>query len=177
LNGLAIIGAGSITATVWQHAHHFSAFETSLTFTLWSSASLAAALTARRLTIRPVRMLGLGYLFASAFILLLGTGGTWSLWRVLVGFAISGIGAGLVNAASARLAIDSVPAHRAGMGSGANNTARYIGSSVGVAVAISLLSSLGWDAGMDRVLLIATALLLAGAAIAFTVRIRPGATP
>ncbi|GIG70907.1 MFS transporter [Phytomonospora endophytica] len=177
LNGLAIIGAGSVTATIWQHAHHFSAFQTSLLFTLWSSASLAAALTARRLTIRPVRMLGVGYLFASAFILLLGTGGTWSLWRVLIGFGISGIGAGLVNAASARLAIDSVPAHRAGMGSGANNTARYIGSSVGVAVAISLLSSLGWDAGMDRTLIIATVLLLAGAAIAFTARIRPGATP
>lgn len=177
LNGLAIIGAGSVTATVWQHAHHFSAFATSLLFTLWSTASLAAALTARRLPIRPTRLLGLGYLFATGFLLLLGTGGEWSLWRVLLGFVISGVGAGLVNAASARLAIDSVPAHRAGMGSGANNTARYIGSSVGVALAISLLSSLGWDAGLDRLLFIACGLLLVGAAIAFTVRIRPHATP
>lgn len=177
LNGLAIIGAGSVLGTVWQHAHGFSALQTSLLFSLWSLASLCAALTSRRLRIRPARLLALGYLLATAFLLMLGTAGTWSLWRVLVGFTVSGVGAGLVNAASARLAIDSVPAHRAGMGSGANNTARYIGSSVGVALAISLLSSLGWDAGMDRMLFIASGLLLVGAAIAFTARIRPHATP
>ncbi|MEV0646731.1 MFS transporter [Phytomonospora sp. NPDC050363] len=179
LNGLAIIGVGSVTATVWQHAHGFSAFDTSLMFTLWASASLAAALTARRIPIRPSRLLALGYLLSSTNLLLLGTGaaGGWVLWRVLLGFGLSGIGAGLVNAASARLAIDSVPPHRAGMGSGANNTARYIGSSVGVAVAISTLSSLGWDAGMDRMLIVGVAMLLAGAVIAFAAKVRAGTTP
>ena len=172
LNGVAIIGANSVLGSVWQRAHGFTAFETAWLYTFWAGASLTAALLARRIPVRPTRLLALGFLFAAADIAVYGTGGTWSTWRVLAGFAVSGVGAGLVNAASARLAIDSVPAFRAGMGSGANNTARYIGSSVGVAVAIALITSGGPVDGLDTVLVGAVALLLVGALVAYAVRVK-----
>jgi hypothetical protein len=56
-----------------------------------------------------------------------------------------GIGYGLTNAALGRLAVESVPRTRTGMGSGANNTARYVGGAVGVAIVAALLA-----AGNDR---------------------------
>jgi len=39
---------------------------------------------------------------------------------------VAGIGSGVANAALGGLAVESVPPDRAGMGSGANNTARYL---------------------------------------------------
>ncbi len=51
---------------------------------------------------------------------------------------MAGVGSGLANAALARLAVDSVPRDRASMGSGANNTARYIGAALGVAMVVTI---------------------------------------
>jgi hypothetical protein len=53
---------------------------------------------------------------------------------LLPGLVIAGIGSGVLNAALGRQAVASVPAGRAGMGSGANNTARFLGAGVGVTV-------------------------------------------
>jgi hypothetical protein len=86
--------------------------------------------------------LGLG-LSALGFAALLGVG--FSLWLPLVvgGLAVSGVGSGLINSSITHLAIESVPAHRVSMGSGANNTARYIGSSLGAAGIAAVVGSLG----------------------------------
>jgi hypothetical protein len=58
---------------------------------------------------------------------------------------ILGIGSGLVNASLGRLALESVPRERAAMGSGANNTARYLGGAAGVALVVALATGSGGD--------------------------------
>jgi hypothetical protein len=57
-------------------------------------------------------------------------GSSWA--RFLPGLVVAGVGSGVLNAALGREAVASVPPGRGGMGSGANNTARYLGSSIGV---------------------------------------------
>lgn len=47
---------------------------------------------------------------------------------------MAGAASGVVNAALGREAVASVPAGRGAMGGGANNTARYVGSAIGVTV-------------------------------------------
>src|SRR5207245_3924551 len=89
------------------------------------------------------------------------------------GLAIAGIGSGLVNAALAGLAVQSVPAHRVAMGSGANNTARYVGSAVGVALMASIVALVpgsattphAFGAGMTYAAIVAAVLAFAGAVL------------
>ena len=59
------------------------------------------------------------------------------------GLFVTGIGSGIVNAALGRIAVESVPAGRTGMGSGANNTARYLGGAAGAALVVSIASAGG----------------------------------
>ena len=47
---------------------------------------------------------------------------------------------GVLNAALGYQAVASVPPERAAMGSGANNTARYLGSAIGLAIVAVLIS-------------------------------------
>jgi hypothetical protein len=73
--------------------------------------------------------------------------------------------------------VASVPAYRAGMGSGANNTARYLGSAVGVTVVAVLAThpdAAGLLAGWNTAVLVTAAFSLAGAAAVLTCRRRPG---
>ncbi|WP_370375147.1 hypothetical protein [Streptomyces laculatispora] len=70
---------------------------------------------------------------------------------------MSGIGSGLLNAALPRLAVESVEPERAAMGSGADNTARYIGSSAGVAVTIAIATT---GTGANGALLLSVGLAL-----------------
>ena len=61
-----------------------------------------------------------------------------SEWRLLPGIVVLGVGYGAVNAALGREAIAHLPVAKAGMGSGTNNTARYVGSALGVTIAAVL---------------------------------------
>ena len=60
--------------------------------------------------------------------------------RLLPGLLVVGAANGLLNAALGREAVSSVPPHRAAMGSGANNTARYLGSAIGITVVSIVLT-------------------------------------
>ena len=50
------------------------------------------------------------------------------------GLLVAGVASGFLNAALGREAVASVPPGRGSVGSGANNTARYVGSALGVTV-------------------------------------------
>jgi hypothetical protein len=54
--------------------------------------------------------------------------------QLLPGMIVTGLGTGLTNAALGQLAVSSAPAGRPGLGSGANNTARYLGGAAGIAI-------------------------------------------
>ncbi|GAA2159264.1 MFS transporter [Actinomadura napierensis] len=180
VTGLAVIGVMSYLATVMTLVLGLSPVASALVLAIWSGLSFAAALQARRLPARlPAgRLLGAGLaLSAVGEFAMLGLAPDAHWWRLVPGLAVSGIGSGLANAMLARLAVESVPADRASMGSGANNTARYIGASIGVAVvgAIATGSGQGPSAlahGTDIAMLASAVVALAGAALALAIRER-----
>ncbi len=161
--GLAVIGLFSVVPALLQSGAGMSPLGAAWLFVLWSGTAFVVALQARRLAARlsAPYQLTLGFALSAAGILaLLGSieGGPWP--RLLPGLLLAGAGSGLLNAALPRLAVDSVPPERAAMGSGANNTARYIGSSAGVALTLAL-----GPAGPDTALLVSAGLAAAGAAL------------
>ncbi|MFJ9676632.1 MFS transporter [Streptomyces sp. NPDC101194] len=165
--GLSVIGLFSYLPTLLQQALRMSALGTAWLFLLWSGTSFVVALQARRLAgkVAARHQLAVGFvLHAVAVLSLLGTLDTASthigasLWlRLLLALVVAGIGSGLLNAALPRLAVESVPPERAAMGSGANNTARYIGSSAGVALTIATAAT---GSGANGALLLSVALAL-----------------
>ncbi|MGW8765015.1 MFS transporter [Streptomyces sp. NPDC055815] len=157
--GLAVIGLFSVVPALLQVGAGMSPLASAWLFLLWSGTAFVAALQARRLAGRlsATYQLAVGFTLSAAGILaLLGSlEGPWP--RLLPGLVVAGAGSGLLNAALPRLAVDSVPPERAAMGSGANNTARYIGSSAGVALTLALVTT-----GPDTALLVSAALALTG---------------
>jgi hypothetical protein len=59
---------------------------------------------------------------------------------VLPGLFVAGPSNGVLNASLGHAAVPSVPPERAAMGSATNNTARYIGSAIGIALVSILIS-------------------------------------
>ncbi|QXJ20037.1 MFS transporter [Actinomadura graeca] len=181
ITGLAVIGVMSYLATVMTIVLGLSPLAAALVLAIWSVLSFAAALQARRLPSRlPAgRLLAAGLaLSAAGELAMLGLAPDAHWWRLAPGLALSGAGSGLANAMLARLAVESVPADRAGMGSGANNTARYIGASVGVAV-VGAIATGGGDGpsglahGTNVAMLASAVVALASAALAAALRPAP----
>lgn len=144
--GVAVIGLMSYSPTVLEGGLHVGIFGSAAVLAAWSATSMVVSLAARR--IRPrisaeTRLAaGLGVTAIGELALSgLGIGGSWA--QLLPGLIVAGVGSGLANAALGRLAVESVPADRAGMGSGANNTARYLGGAAGVALVVAIGSSHG----------------------------------
>ncbi|MFC9395176.1 MFS transporter [Streptomyces sp. NPDC057027] len=160
--GLAVIGLFSVVPALLQNGAGMSPLGSAWLFLLWSGTAFVAALQARRLSghLSATHQLAVGFTLSAAGILALlgGLEGPWQ--RLLPGLLVAGAGSGLLNAALPRLAVDSVPPEQAAMGSGANNTARYIGSSAGVALTLALVTT-----GPDTALVVAAALALTGAAL------------
>ncbi|MFD3534539.1 MFS transporter [Streptomyces sp. NPDC058664] len=161
--GLAVIGLFSVVPALLQGGAGMSPLGAAWLFVLWSGTAFVVALQARRL---PGRLsapyqLALGFALSAAGTLALLGGVEEGPWpRLLPGLLVAGAGSGLLNAALPRLAVDSVPPERAAMGSGANNTARYIGSSAGVALTLALT-----PAGPDTAVLASAGLALTGAVL------------
>ncbi|NAE18343.1 MFS transporter, partial [Enterococcus hirae] len=66
-----------------------------------------------------------------------------SAMHLVPGLLVGGAFNGVVNAALGRQALASVPADRAAMGGGANNTARYVGSATGITVVAIIVNGSG----------------------------------
>lgn len=169
VTGLAVIGLFSFLPTVLQKALGLSPMDTAWLFLLWSGLSFVVALQARRLAGRvPTRVqLALGFVLHAAGVLtLLGSVDAGSWHRMLPGLVAAGIGSGLLNAALPLLAVESVPAARAAMGSGAQQTLRYVGSCAGVALTIAIATGTGGGLarGTDLAMAVSAGLALVGAA-------------
>lgn len=182
--GLGIIGVLSYMPTVYQQTMGLSPLDTAWLITVWAGVSFIVSLQSRHLTVRMSNrwQMIIGLLLSGAgYLPMLGAVAAGSWQRLAIGFFIAGIGSGLLNAALARLAVESVPADRSGMGSGANNTARYIGSSLGVALTVVIVSAVSPDGGTasglghgtDLALGAAVGLTVLGAVIALVARERP----
>jgi predicted MFS family arabinose efflux permease len=144
--GLAVIGLFSFLPALLQQTLGLSAMDAAWLFLLWSGLSFTVALQAKRLggRVPPRLQLAVGFVLHAAGVLtMLGAVGSGSWTRLLPGLVLGGVGSGLLNAALPLLAVDSVPAARAAMGSGAQQTFRYIGSCAGVALTIAISTSTG----------------------------------
>jgi MFS family permease len=174
--GLAVIGVMSFTPTLLERGIGTSPFGAAAVLTAWSATSMVVAVAARGVLIRfsPFGVLAIGLVLSGFGEFALGGLGVGSSWaRLVPGLVIAGIGSGLANPALGRLAVESVPRHRAGLGSGSNNTARYLGGAAGVALVVALAASNGHAetshqliSGYDLAVTVCGVLCVAGAAIA-----------
>lgn len=142
--GLAVIGLFSYMPSLLQRSTGLSAIGTAWLLMLWSGLSFLTALQVRRLAIRITsrHQLALGFLLhAVGALALLGSIAAHSWTRLLPGLIVAGVGSGLLNAALPLISVDSVPPAKAAMGSGAQQTFRYIGSCAGVAMTIAIVTS------------------------------------
>ena len=169
--GLAVIGLMSYSPALMEGSLHLSALGSATMLAAWSATSMIVALAARslpdRLTAQTRLAIGLA-LAATGEVALTGLGTDTGWARLLPGLLIAGVGSGIANAALGRIAVESVPHDRVGMGSGANNTARYLGGAAGVALIITIASSAGPTElinGWNNAALVSAGLCVLGAAI------------
>ena len=135
--GAGIIGLLSFLPGFLALALGLAPTTAAVLFLTWSGTSVVFALLARRV---PASWSGRAQLAGALVVVAIGQlalsgltpGESWV--RFVPGLLVAGVGSGVLNAALGREAVASVPQGRGGMGSGANNTARYLGSSVGVTV-------------------------------------------
>ncbi|MER6462293.1 MFS transporter [Streptomyces sp. NPDC001228] len=165
--GFAVIGLFSFLPVLFQQVLGLTPLDTAWLFLLWSGLSFTVALQAKRLAGRvpPRRQLAAGFaLHAIGVLTMLGAIDSGSWQRLLPGLILGGIGSGLLNAALPLLSVESVPAARAAMGSGAQQTFRYIGSCAGVALTIAIVTSSTTGPGHGANIALAVSAGLAGVA-------------
>lgn len=185
--GMGVIGLFSYMCGFLGAGLGISALGASFLLFSWSATSVVTALLARRIPARfPGRVqLGIGMLGVALGQIALYGATEASTWRRFVpGLVIAGVASGFVNAALGREAVASVPAERGGMGSGANNTARYVGSAIGVTIVAVIASRAGAGspiedliAGWNVAVIVTTVFTVFGALIVLACRPRKAAVP
>ncbi|HZZ45250.1 MAG TPA: MFS transporter [Pseudonocardia sp.] len=181
-NGIGVIASTSFLFTVISRGLGRSEVTGAVVLLTWSVTGTVTSLLARRL---PSSMSGRIQLSAGLVVvaagqlMLLGASPDSSPWRYAPGLIVAGISAGVINSVLGREAVASVPAQRAAMGSGANNTARYVGSAIGTTIVALVATRPGLPAGptglirgFDSAVLVATAFSLLGALAIFACRPR-----
>jgi MFS family permease len=174
--GAGVLGLMPYLAGFLEAALRIPATTGAVLFLAWSGTSVLSALLARRI---PARVSGrvqlaIGLLGVAAGQLALGGVAADSTWvRFVPGLLVAGVASGILNAALGREAVASVPAGRSGMGSGANNTARYVGSAIGVTVVAVIVAGApgGAIAGWNLAVLVTAVISISGALL--VLRCRP----
>jgi MFS family permease len=175
--GAGVLGLMPYLAGFLEAALRILATTGAVLFLAWSGTSVLSALLARRI---PARVSGrvqlaIGLLGVAAGQLALGGVAADSTWvRFVPGLLVAGVASGILNAALGREAVASVPAGRSGMGSGANNTARYVGSAIGVTVVAVIVAGApgGAIAGWNLAVLVTAAISISGALLVLGCRPR-----
>ncbi len=179
LTGASVVGLASYLPTVLQRGLGESLLSATLVVLVWSVVSTVTALAVRLLPGLDGRLLLAGALAVSAAGLalyaVLGPGA--STWRLVPGLVVLGVGYGAANAALGREAVAHVPPDRASMGSGSNNTARYLGAAVGVTLVVLVAgagspagTAAGLLAGWNRAAVAGALVSLAGAVLVALIR-------
>jgi MFS family permease len=153
----------------------------------WSGPSVVTALVSRRL---PHHWTGRARMGIALVVIALGQLMLWGVdtssgaGRFVPGLLLAGVASGVLNAALGRESVASVPPAQAALGSGANNTARYLGSALGVTV-VSVVAAPSGEVtsaalvdGWNRAALVTAAVSLVGALVVLVVgERRPVAEP
>lgn len=182
VTGLGSIGLMSVASTYLIIELGLSGVQTAALIGIWSGTSTIAALAARWLpiTVQGAGQLGIGLIGIGIGQLMLIT--TGSVLSAVPGLLVAGLAAGVVNAGLGRETAASAPRGRIGLGSGVNNTARYLGSAIGVTICAALLFQGGTSptllrAGWHQAVLLASVIaLVGGAAVLVLARARSRST-
>ncbi len=174
--GLAVVGLMSYAPALMQQSLNISVLGSAAVLAAWSGTSMVVALAAgslpSRLSAQTRLLIGLA-LAAVGEVSLTGLGSGTGWTRLVPGLFVTGLGSGVINAALGRIAVESVPRSRAGIGSGANNTARYLGGAAGAALVVSIASAGGAHGlvdGWNIAALVSAGLCALGAAIVASCR-------
>jgi hypothetical protein len=182
--GAGVLSITSYTPIIVEHGLAGSALAGVSAMLAWSGLSALTPLGARWLSARftPRTQLVAGLMgCAVGQLALLGLHPGDPVVRLLPGLLVAGAANGVLNAALGRQAVSSVPAERAAMGSGANNTARYVGSAIGLALVSIIVTRGGHDPaavlhGWSIAVLLTSVFSLAGALLVLLTRQRTTAT-
>lgn len=170
--GMGVIAVLSYLSGFLGVAYGRSAWAAAWLMLTWSAPSVVTALAARRLPEHwtgRARMAAALTVIGIGLLLLGGISAGSGLARFVPGLLVAGVGSGFLNAALGRESVASVPEGQGGLGSGANNTARYLGSALGVTI-VSVVAAPSGAAttgalvdGWNRAVLVTAAVSLAGA--------------
>jgi hypothetical protein len=178
--GLTTVALMSYAPSFLERALGWSALASSALLATWSTTSAVVAWQAHRMPSRVItrHRLALGLAICLLELLWLGQlspAGGWS--GLLPGILVTGVGTGLANAALGQLAVSSAPPGQPGLGSGANNTARYLGGAAGIAIVVSLAvptsarpSAAQFVSGWDAAATVCAVLSALGIAVALLLR-------
>ncbi len=167
--GAGMIGMASFTPALVQLGFGYGLWSATLPVLGWAGTSVVASLLVRRIPHplegpRPVAFFLV--VVAVGQLLVHGIHPDSSLARLVLPLIVCGIGTGVLNAVLGRESIASVPPDRAAMGSGAQNTARYLGAAIGITLFVTVATHTGADLfdGFNNAALVAGGLTLLGAA-------------
>ncbi|WP_431908559.1 MFS transporter [Amycolatopsis thermoflava] len=167
-SGIAVVSFMTFLPSLLHRLLGLTPLAAAAVASIWSGVSFVVAAQARRVTVRlgdrRQAALGLG-LCAAGELATLGLTTQSSWWHFVPGLAVAGVGTGLSNAALAGLSVRTVPPDRAAMGTGANNTARYVGSALGIALVAVVLAAAPGPGGVNYAAAITGALALLGAVL------------
>ena len=135
-----------IMSVFLQDALHLSAVDTGLWLVpsglfIVAGSQIGARLTRRIGTTRVVQA-GLAFEAAGLGLVAWAVSPTTTMLRLLAGFALFGTGIGFAASQLTNVVLSEIPPEKSGAASGANTTVRMIGSSLGIAVISTLLSTL-----------------------------------
>ena len=135
--GVGVIALMSFAGSFTVGALGLTTLETAYLLAVWSAGSAVSAAAVRRLAARVTggTQLVVGLFGTAAGLgLLCGLHESDGAARLLPGMAVAGIATGVLNGGLGRQAPSTVPPERAALGTGVNNTARYLAASAGVTV-------------------------------------------
>lgn len=142
-SGAGVLAIMTLVPLVLEQGLGTSPLTAAIILTAWSATTAVAALGAKYLPQdwSPRTLLLTSIAGCAAGQLALVVIGSHSTVLVLLpGLFLAGVSNGVLNAALGHQAVQTVPADRTAMGSAANNTARYLGSAIGITVAAMIIA-------------------------------------
>ncbi|PEQ13846.1 MFS transporter [Novosphingobium sp. PC22D] len=152
-SGAGVLSLMSLIPTLLERAMGVSTIATAFVLIAWSGTTAITAYAVRWLPASSETLL-VGGLVGCAIgqVAVFGVAADSSVLRLLPGMILAGAANGVLNASLGRQAVASVPTDRSAMGSGANNTARYVGSATGITICAVLITHAGAKGGVAGLL-------------------------
>ncbi|MDK3018376.1 MFS transporter [Pseudodonghicola flavimaris] len=167
-SGAGVLALMSMVPTVLVRGLGLSPLAAAVVILAWSGVTVVAALCARFLPAwwssrgRVIWSI-FGCAIGQALLIAADADSGWAI--VLPGLLVAGVSNGILNASLGHEAVQTVPLERTAMGSAANNTARYLGSALGISLISVLIAgtgSAGFFQGWHQAVIATSAVSLLG---------------